>query len=105
MTIKRCLGTTEGLRTASPIAHGSTCRCPQQSCFSLHRTTGSAGTVDDLIDGMLAGPKPVDLVETFASPVLSQVICELLGMPYAGRAFLPGSGAHPRTVTHEAFAG
>jgi cytochrome P450 len=39
--------------------------------------------VDDLIDRMLAGPKPVDLVEAFALPVPSLVICELLGVPYA----------------------
>ncbi|WP_030840010.1 cytochrome P450 [Streptomyces hygroscopicus] len=38
--------------------------------------------VDDLIDAMLAGPKPVDLVEAFALPVPSLVICELLGVPY-----------------------
>lgn len=39
--------------------------------------------VDDLVDGMLAGPQPVDLVEAFALPVPSLVICELLGVPYA----------------------
>ncbi|MER6092087.1 cytochrome P450 [Streptomyces bluensis] len=38
--------------------------------------------VDDLIDEMLAGPKPVDLVEAFALPVPSLVICALLGVPY-----------------------
>ncbi|MEU6357229.1 cytochrome P450 [Streptomyces sp. NPDC047072] len=38
--------------------------------------------VDDLIDGLLAGPNPVDLVEAFALPVPSLVICELLGVPY-----------------------
>jgi hypothetical protein len=38
---------------------------------------------DDLIDEMLAGPKPVDLVEAFALPVPSLVICELLGVPYS----------------------
>lgn len=38
--------------------------------------------VDELIDEMLAGPKPVDLVEAFALPVPSLVICELLGVPY-----------------------
>ncbi|ALG09461.1 cytochrome P450 [Kibdelosporangium phytohabitans] len=43
--------------------------------------------VDDLVDGLLAGPKPVDLVAAFALPVPSQVICELLGVPYADRAF------------------
>ena len=39
--------------------------------------------VDGLIDDMLAGPVPVDLVEAFALPVPSLVICELLGVPYA----------------------
>ncbi|MET8468611.1 cytochrome P450 [Streptomyces sp. NPDC006422] len=39
--------------------------------------------VDDLIDDMLAGPRPVDLVQAFALPVPSLVICELLGVPYA----------------------
>jgi len=43
--------------------------------------------VDDLIDAMLAGPKPVDLVQAFALPVPSLVICELLGVPYADRDF------------------
>jgi len=43
--------------------------------------------VDDLIDTMLAGPKPVDLVEAFALPVPSLVICELLGVPYADHDF------------------
>jgi cytochrome P450 len=39
--------------------------------------------VDGLIDAVLAGPKPVDLVQAFALPVPSLVICELLGVPYA----------------------
>ncbi|ACZ89769.1 cytochrome P450 [Streptosporangium roseum] len=43
--------------------------------------------VDDLIDDMLAGPKPVDLVEAFALPVPSLVICELLGVPYTDHDF------------------
>jgi len=43
--------------------------------------------VDDLIDTMLAGPKPVDLVEAFALPMPSLVICELLGVPYADHDF------------------
>ncbi|MER6947481.1 cytochrome P450 [Nonomuraea sp. NPDC000554] len=43
--------------------------------------------VDDLIDEMLAGPKLVDLVEAIALPVPTLVICELLGVPYADRAF------------------
>ncbi|WP_214408837.1 cytochrome P450 [Sphaerisporangium fuscum] len=43
--------------------------------------------VDELIDDMLAGPKPVDLVEAFALPVPSLVICRLLGVPYADHDF------------------
>ncbi|NJC83951.1 cytochrome P450 [Planosporangium mesophilum] len=43
--------------------------------------------VDDLIDDLLAGPKPVDLVEAFALPVPSLVICQLLGVPYADHDF------------------
>jgi cytochrome P450 len=38
--------------------------------------------VDDLIDDLLAGPKPADLVQAFALPVPSLVICALLGVPY-----------------------
>ena len=43
--------------------------------------------VDELIDAMLAGDKPVDLMEAFALPVPSLVICELLGVPYADHDF------------------
>ncbi|MET7329689.1 cytochrome P450 [Nonomuraea sp. NPDC005650] len=43
--------------------------------------------VDELIDDLLAGPNPVDLVEAFALPVPSLVICELLGVPYTDHDF------------------
>jgi cytochrome P450 len=43
--------------------------------------------VDGLIDAMLAGPRPVDLVEAFALPVPSLVICDLLGVPYTDHDF------------------
>ncbi|AGL15943.1 cytochrome P450 [Actinoplanes sp. N902-109] len=43
--------------------------------------------VDRLIDELLAGPNPVDLVEAFALPVPSLVICELLGVPYDDHEF------------------
>ncbi|WP_326953656.1 cytochrome P450 [Amycolatopsis sp. NBC_01286] len=43
--------------------------------------------VDDQLDSLLAGPNPVDLVEAFALPVPSLVICELLGVPYADHGF------------------
>src|SRR3954468_3864010 len=38
--------------------------------------------VDGLVDEMLAGPKPVDLVEAFALPIPSLVICDRLGVSY-----------------------
>jgi len=41
--------------------------------------------VDDAIDAMVAGPRPVDLVQALALPVPSLVICELLGVPYEDR--------------------
>jgi cytochrome P450 len=43
--------------------------------------------VDNLIDQMLAGPQPADLVEALALPVPSLVICQLLGVPYDDHDF------------------
>jgi cytochrome P450 len=43
--------------------------------------------VDEHIDAMLAGPRPVDLMQALALPVPSLVICELLGVPYADHDF------------------
>jgi len=43
--------------------------------------------VDRMIDDMLAGPNPVDLVEAFALPVPSLVISDLLGVPYEQHDF------------------
>ncbi|GAA2696192.1 MULTISPECIES: cytochrome P450 [Actinosynnema] len=43
--------------------------------------------VDDAVAQLLAGPKPVDLVEAFALPVPSLVICELLDVPYSDHDF------------------
>ncbi|WP_027943437.1 cytochrome P450 [Amycolatopsis taiwanensis] len=51
--------------------------------------------VDRLIDEMLAGPNPVDLVDSFALPVPSLVICELLGVPYAEHDFFQ---EHSKTI-------
>jgi cytochrome P450 len=42
--------------------------------------------VASLLDDMLAAGPPADLVSAFAGPVTSQVICELLGVPYEDRA-------------------
>jgi cytochrome P450 len=59
--------------------------------------------VDDQIDAMIAGPNPVDLVQAFALPVPSLVICELLGVPYADHDFFQSrSNLLPqRTTTPE----
>lgn len=43
--------------------------------------------VDELIDAMLAGPAPADLVQAFALPLPSLVICRLLGVPYQDHDF------------------
>jgi cytochrome P450 len=43
--------------------------------------------VDELIDSMLAKPKPVDLVAEFALPLPSNLICLILGVPYEDQAF------------------
>ncbi|MGW2050064.1 cytochrome P450 [Streptomyces sp. NPDC001858] len=53
--------------------------------------------VDELIDDLLAGPKPVDLVEAFALPIPSLVICELLGVPYDDHAFFQDN---TKTMVH-----
>ncbi|MFC8427313.1 cytochrome P450 [Streptomyces sp. NPDC057253] len=53
--------------------------------------------VDGLIDDMLAGPAPVDLVEAFALPLPSLVICELLGVPYDDHEVFQGN---TKTMVH-----
>jgi cytochrome P450 len=42
-----------------------------------------AQIVDDLIDAMLGGPRPVDLSRSFSLMVPASVICALLGVPIA----------------------
>jgi cytochrome P450 len=42
--------------------------------------------VTDHLDAMEQAGPPVDLVQAFAQPVASLMICELLGVPYADRA-------------------
>lgn len=43
--------------------------------------------VDESIDELLSGPAPADLVDSFALPVPSLVICRLLGVPYSHHDF------------------
>ncbi|MBB5857863.1 cytochrome P450 [Amycolatopsis umgeniensis] len=52
-----------------------------------------AEIVETALDDLERAGKPADLVEHFALPVPSLVICELLGVPYADR-----SGFHERAV-------
>jgi cytochrome P450 len=61
---------------------------------------------DDLIDAMLAGPKPADLVQAIAFPLPSMMISELLGVPYADHEFFQRNGAVlcDRNATSEDFA-
>lgn len=66
--------------------------------FSARRVRATlTGRVADIVgehlDAMVAGGSPADLVSAFALPVPSLVICELLGVPYADRAWFQQLGA------------
>lgn len=43
--------------------------------------------VDRLTDNLLAGPRPVDFVEHFSSPLPTEVITQLLGIPFSDHDF------------------
>ncbi|WP_432124104.1 cytochrome P450 [Streptomyces sp. C10-9-1] len=45
------------------------------------------GIVEGLLDEMLGGPAPADLVQALALPLPTLVVCELLGVPYGDRDF------------------
>ncbi len=55
--------------------------------FTVRRTRRLAGRIEEIVrdalDATEAEGPPADLVRTFALPVPSLVICELLGVPYA----------------------
>ncbi|MRG97719.1 cytochrome P450 [Polyangium spumosum] len=59
--------------------------------FTVKRSAALATRIQQIVDEhigvMLAGPRPVDLVQALSLPVPSLVICELLGVPYADHAF------------------
>jgi cytochrome P450 len=61
------------------------------SSFTTKRVEGMRPRIqqiaDGLIDDMLRDTPPVDLVQAFALPVPSLVICELLGVPYQDHVF------------------
>jgi cytochrome P450 len=58
--------------------------------FTVRRVEAMRGYVQDLVeshlDAMLARGSSADLVQDFALPIPSLVICELLGVPYADRS-------------------
>lgn len=66
--------------------------------FTIRRVNemrpGIQATVDRLLDKMAAGPVPADFVESFALPLPSSVICQLLGVPYADHDFFQERSRH-----------
>lgn len=66
--------------------------------FTIHRINALGPRiqqiVDEHIDAMLAGPRPVDLVQALSLPVPSLVICELLGVPYSDHEFFQTRSSH-----------
>lgn len=67
---------------------------------------GIQATVDRLLDDLLTQTPPVDLVEAFALPVPSLVICQLLGVPYDDHKFFQSRSkvAMSGATTAEQFA-
>jgi 20-oxo-5-O-mycaminosyltylactone 23-monooxygenase/pentalenic acid synthase len=64
--------------------------------FTVKRVNGMRAaiqrTADELVDAILAEDGSVDLIEAYAMPLATMVICELLGVPYEDREFF-----HSRT--------
>ncbi|MEX5236183.1 cytochrome P450 [Kocuria arenosa] len=73
-----------------PPEHGPARRAVMGE-FTLKRITALGPRiqqiVDERIDALLAGPRPVDLVQALSLPLPSLVTCELLGVPYADHDF------------------
>jgi cytochrome P450 len=77
-----------GLGFADPPEHTRLRKLltPEFTMRRLSRLTpGIKAIVDQRLDAMAAVDGPVDLVEEFALPIPSLVICELLGVPYEDR--------------------
>ncbi|MFI5937716.1 cytochrome P450 [Actinoplanes sp. NPDC051494] len=55
--------------------------------------------IDTLIDEMLAGPRPADLVQTIGLPVPTLVITQILGVPYEDHTFFQTNSS--KTISHE----
>lgn len=54
---------------------------------------GIERTVEESLDAMIAAGPPADLVRDFALPIPSQVICQLLGVPYEDHEFFQARSA------------
>jgi len=77
-----------GLGFADPPEHTRLRKLltPEFTMRRLSRLTpGIKAIIDQRLDAMAAADGPVDLVEEFALPIPSLVICELLGVPYEDR--------------------
>jgi cytochrome P450 len=85
--------------------------------FTIKRVEAMRPAVQEMVDGfidrLLAGPKPVDLVQAFSLPIPSLVISELLGVPYEDHEFFQTNskvlvsitaGPAERAAAHAALA-
>jgi cytochrome P450 len=54
-----------------------------------------AAIVDELLDELAAGPRPVDLSTAFAHPLSIRVICQLLGVPAGDEGRFVGASEPP----------
>lgn len=63
---------------------------------------GIAAIVDRLLDDMICKGPPGDIVHDFALPLTSQVITDLLGIPYADREFFNEQSRLKAIVAHDA---
>jgi cytochrome P450 len=57
---------------------------------------------DQLVDDMLAGPKPADLVQAIGLPVPTLVITQILGAPYEDHEFFQTNSS--KAISHESTA-
>lgn len=76
-----------GLGFADPPAH-TRLRHILTPEFTMRRLGRLIPRINEIVDATIDAmdrPGPVDLVTDFALPIPSQVICELLGVPYADR--------------------
>lgn len=82
---------TTGLRVLNMdgAAHGAARRVANQP-FTARRIDSFRPQVqrivDELVDAMVAGPQPADLVSALVAPLPLLVICEVLGVPTADRS-------------------